>query len=180
MNSAAIANEFPRPQEVEQIPPRGMELTITATTAECAAVAKRLSLLELPALSATLTIDRIDGKTFRVRGQFTAQAVQQCSVTLEPVPVTVQEPVSGLFMPEKLIAAYDGVIEDPLDEVVEPILDGVIDLGELVVQHLALALDPYPRHPDAAIAAAAPKAAANDTPKNNPFAVLAGLVKEKK
>jgi uncharacterized metal-binding protein YceD (DUF177 family) len=44
-----------------------------------------------------------------------------------------------------------------------------VDLGDLVAEEVALALDPYPRHPDASLP---PEASDAD---ENPFAGLAAL-----
>ncbi len=38
-------------------------------------------------------------------------------------------------------------------EAPEPVPDGWIDLGELAAEQLGLAIDPYPRKPDAAVPA---------------------------
>jgi hypothetical protein len=54
----------------------------------------------------------------------------------------------------------------------EPIVEGRIDLGEAVVQHLAVNLDPYPRAPGARL----PDLATEDGPvRENPFAALQRL-----
>jgi hypothetical protein len=50
---------------------------------------------------------------------------------------------------------------DPLADEPEPLEGDRIDLGEIVAEELALAIDPYPRAPGAELAAAAP--AAGDT-----------------
>jgi uncharacterized metal-binding protein YceD (DUF177 family) len=179
-NSSDHPSEFCRWQEVDKVPPRGMELTITANAAECSAVAKRLDLLELKALSAILTIERLaDSDAYQVKGKLTAQVVQQCVATLMPVPATVIETVSGSFMPSAHIPAEHGSLEiaDVLEEIIEPIINGSIDVGELVVQHLALGLDPYPRRKDTKILS--PKAAPVGKDTQKPFAGLVDLLKEK-
>ncbi len=54
----------------------------------------------------------------------------------------------------------------------EPLAGDAIDIGEAVAQELSLALPEFPRHPDAAIDAAAPA-----EPVDSAFAALARLRK---
>ncbi len=64
-------------------------------------------------------------------------------VTLDPVPGHVEDDFSLLFggTPD------DAAALDPDAELVEPLVDGHIDIGEAVAQQLSLAMDPYPRAP---------------------------------
>ncbi len=173
-------NEFTRWLEVDKIPPRGQQLTIVARPEECVALAHRLGLLELSSLAATLDVHRAaDGVSYIVSGKLSAKVVQQCVVSLTPLAAEIDEPVSGQFMPPNMLAESGGSTEitDGLDEPGEPIINGAIDLGELVTQHLALGLDPYPRQQGIEIAL--PKAAAAAPDRQKPFAGLAGLMQEK-
>lgn len=180
-NHKTPVNEFSRLVEVEKIAPRGGHtISIAAETAERTAVAKRLGLLGLDALTAQLTVERAaDSVSFTVVGTFEAAVVQECVVSLTPLPSRLQDAVSGHFVPPQRLqgAAEPEEIEDPLAEIPEPIVNGAIDLGELIVQHLALALDPYPRQ--AGVAPALPRGAVATAGKLKPFADLAMLLKEK-
>ncbi|MEJ0063436.1 MAG: DUF177 domain-containing protein [Alphaproteobacteria bacterium] len=177
-----IIPEFSYPFEVDKIPPGGKDLTITATPEECQAVAERLRLLSLKKLLANLQLRRIDDSAMiMVTGNFASDVVQQCVVTLDPVPANPAGEISGLFAPPSIIKKEDeedgeDMIDIMADEV-EPIVGGIIDLGELVVQHLALALDPYPRSPGAKLTE--PPPASNQNQRISPFAKLADLVKDK-
>ena len=57
----------------------------------------------------------------------------------------------------------------------EPLVDGQIDLGEVVAQFLAVAMDPYPRKDDAELPESIQSEEAAEADKPNPFAQLAGL-----
>ncbi|MGB4101021.1 MAG: DUF177 domain-containing protein [Alphaproteobacteria bacterium] len=173
--------EFSRPVEAEKIPPRGMELEITARPEECAALAKRMGLLDIAGLNARLQLRRSDGgQVIVVDGDFAARVTQQCVVTLEPMPADIAETLHGLFAPPELVPADAGVTEitDVFAEDPEPIQNGVIDLGELTVQHLSLALDPYPRKPGVALPQA--RVVSNENGRENPFAKLKDLIKNDK
>ena len=173
--------EFSRPIEAEKIPPRGMDIEITAKPTEYAALAKRLGLVAVSGLSAQLQLRHLGGgQMIDIAGSFAAQVTQQCVVTLEPIACDVHETLHGLFAPPELVPADTGVTEiaDVFAEDPEPIVDGIIDLGELIVQHLALVLDPYPRKPGVEL----PRVGdvSNQNNRQNPFANLKDLIKNDK
>lgn len=177
----AIISEFSRPQAVDKIPPAGLQLVISATTEECAAVAARLGLLQLDSLQATLDIRRDgDGLAIDVSGTLTAAVQQACVVTLAPVAAKLTEAVTGCYMPPAAIPEEDGefTLADAEAPVIDPIIHGMIDVGELVAQHLALALDPYPRASGAETAL--PSEASAAAGRQKPFLHLADMVKNQK
>ena len=55
----------------------------------------------------------------------------------------------------------------------EPLVDGKIDVGEVVAQFLAVAMNPYPRKDGAKVADVVKSEDEEERP--NPFAKLAGL-----
>ena len=148
---------------------------IEATPAERAALARRLGLVALDRLTASVGLRRLQGGLVRVGGRFEADVVQACVVTLEPVPARVAADFAVLFaagpVAEERVANVAADAEDPP----EPMVDGKIDLGETAVQQLALALDPYPRAPGAEVPAEYAGAAADDGRTRGPFAALTGL-----
>jgi uncharacterized metal-binding protein YceD (DUF177 family) len=117
--------------------------TITPTEAERLAIAKRLGLVGLAEFGGELQVKRGTGGTTIVRGTLKAEVTQSCVVTLEPVEACIAEEVVATFSEQ---AAADDELDWSDDaDAPEPMTDGKIDLGELLVQHLSLALDPYPR-----------------------------------
>lgn len=117
--------------------------TITPTAEELLAVSKRLGLLGLESLSAEFSVKKTSGGDIVVRGPFSAKVTQACVVTLEPVDAEINDEVLETF-------SENAPTDENLDwsddsDTPEPLIDGKIDLGELLVQHLSLALDPYPR-----------------------------------
>jgi uncharacterized metal-binding protein YceD (DUF177 family) len=107
-----------------------------------AALAQRFGLLTLDRLVAELAVRR-SGDGALAEGWLDASAVQQCVVSLAPVPATVHEKLLFRFEAPAFDAAEVELEADDLD--VLPVEGGVIDLGEAVAQSLYLALDPYPR-----------------------------------
>lgn len=151
---ADMTPEFSRPVFADKISSRESVEKITATPAERVALAKRLDLVSLDSLTALVRLRRIrGGQMVRVTGELEAQVVQRCVVTLEPLPVPVRDTFQDLFAPAHLVPKDEAGLETlGLDDEVDPpeaIENGRIDIGELVAQHLSLALDPYPRKVDA-------------------------------
>ena len=163
--------EFSRPVGVNTLPRGGRTIAIEADEAERTALARRFDLLALDQLKARLTLTPGRGDTVVVTGALTAAVVQRCVVTLDPVPAAVEDEIEAVFA--EAAGRDEAEIEvDPLAAEAEPLVDHRIDLGELAAQHLSLALDPYPRSPDAPEPAPEPPQAEAET--RRPFAVLKG------
>lgn len=140
--------EWSRPLRLAAIPPAGRDERIAASPAECAALARRFGIPAITRIEARLHLNREPGEAIRARGVLTADVVQECVVTLEPVPQRVEAPIDLRFLPD------DRPFSDDPEGPDEIALDGDgLDLGEAVAEQLALALDPYPRAPGAAAAA---------------------------
>lgn len=157
--------------ELEEKPVHDVE--IVARPAERDALARRCGLLSLDSLTAHLTVRTDAAGEIVVAGRLKAEVVQECVVTLEPVANTIDTPFEQHYTRRPQSLAADLVIGPKDAEPAEPIEGDSIDLGELVAQHLSLALDPYPRAPDADQQLPLP---GDDKPAgDSPFAVLASL-----
>ncbi|AOO81919.1 YceD family protein [Bosea vaviloviae] len=173
-----------QPIRVEGIKLRPGDVTVSAPADALPRIAAALDLASLEALEARYTLSR-NGEKVKLEGTIQAKAHQICVVTLESFPVAITVPVKLDFAPEEEARAAarrgDAGDEDKIDIEVrlneadppEPILDGVIDLGAVTLEFLALALDPYPRKPGVSFdaAPAGPRL-------ESPFAVLAKLKRE--
>ncbi|WP_153483317.1 DUF177 domain-containing protein [Segnochrobactrum spirostomi] len=152
-------------------------MPVTATEAECRALATFLGIAAVESCKATYEVrSRRDGGVI-VNGTVGAAVVQSCVATLAPVPQTVVERVHITYLPPTVAAKlaeeidFEVTGDDPPD-----VLDGTtIDLGAITTEHLALGLDPYPRAPGAEFTVAGETEEADaDTPRS-PFAELARL-----
>lgn len=140
--------EFARPVEVPRFVGKAATHVISADAPERAALAERFSLLSLDRLEAEVGIERLRGGLVRLEATLSADVVQSCVVTLEPVANRVEEEFVLLF------GAGDDAREVVLDgeaETVEPLQGDRLDIGEIVAQQLSLALDPFPRAADATL-----------------------------
>lgn len=156
-----IAAEFSRIVMAERLEQGEVSETISAREDECRALAVRFGLVALDSLRADVALCRVGhGPIVRVEGWLFAEVVQSCVVSLEPVKNRIEEsfvlhyaPVArGKSRGERRSKGRGHVTEKRLGEgdeedIPEPLVDGRIDIGEAVAQHLALALDPYPRKP---------------------------------
>ena len=164
--------EFSRRIDGLRLSPTGEQFEISAKPEERAALAKRFDLLALDRLAATAKLMPMAGGFYRLVAEFEAQLTQACAITSEPVPARVAESFTLTFGP---IEESREIVLDGDAEPVEPLDDGVIDIGEAVAQQLSLALDPFPRAPGASLEEEADLS--KHTPRESPFAALAKLRK---
>jgi hypothetical protein len=173
--------DFSRIVMIDDIGPTELILDLRAGQAALEGVASRLGLERLEVLSSRITVRRRGRDGARVSVDFSANLVQCCVLSLEEVPSVVSESFSVLFGGEDGEADDRDIVIDPLaDDPPEALLDRRIDVGELVVQHLSLMIDPYPRAQGAVISKEGhrdgmPGGEADDTAEENPFAVLKGV-----
>lgn len=170
--------EFSRLVDIESLGEDELQRKIEANEAEREALARRFGLLALDSLRATVDIRRVSRGAVRVHADFEADVVQSCVVTLEPVAAHIADSFAVTFVPEgELETGAELELSPVAEDLPEPLIGGVIDIGEAVAQHLALALDPYPRAPGVRFEAAKYPALAPKTGENGPFATLASLRK---
>jgi uncharacterized metal-binding protein YceD (DUF177 family) len=146
---------------------------ITATEAECEALAERFGLPSIGALSGDFTLTHRRGGVIDAQLRLEALVTQVCVVSLEPFDAAIAEDAALRFVPAA------SVREGEAEELDAETLEGpdeiayqgeIIDLGALLAEQLALALDPYPRKPGATVPAELQAV-------ENPFAALRGLRK---
>jgi uncharacterized metal-binding protein YceD (DUF177 family) len=159
--------EFCRKIELDRLPPSVETIhEIAAGEAERAELARRLALVALDRLEARVTLARLAGGLVRLTADLSADVVQECVVTLEPVASRVEDRFTLLYGQAQGEAGE--VVLSGEAELVEPVSGGSLDIGEAVAQQLSLALDPYPRLAGAAVGA--PEAGPGNA---SPFAALA-------
>lgn len=176
-----ILSEFSRPIDLATLPTAGTTREIAAKPAELVALARRFGLVALTALTARLDITPVKHAGIagaRVHGSFKAHVTQTCVVSLEPFESDLAETIELDLLPPEALKG-DETADLYLDEAVEPLDGEMLDIGELVAQHLSLALDPYPRRPGAIFEPVSAMNIESDGPVGpKPFAAL-GEVKRK-
>lgn len=142
---------------------------VEVETGECAVIAARLGILSVDSLTADLELFRDLTGDVNLVGRIVADVRQVCVVTLDPVAQHVESSIFQRFSGQN-DEEEEGEDEDP----VEPIVEGEIEVGDVIVQNLALALDPYPRAPGAEFEEVDDEAGK----PTGPFAALAALREE--
>jgi uncharacterized metal-binding protein YceD (DUF177 family) len=166
-----VSVEFARPQRVDTIGDDARTVEIDADAQERAALAKRFDLIGIERLTGKFTIRR-DAAGIVAEGRVAAAVTQACSITGDPLPATVDEPIALRFVPEQ-DAGQDEVELGDSDIDVIPYDGGTIDLGEVAAETMALALDPFPRGPNAE--AKLKEAGVLSEEQAGPFGALAAL-----
>jgi uncharacterized metal-binding protein YceD (DUF177 family) len=166
---------FVRALSVRKIGDSGLQHAITAKPEEMARIATFLDVLAVHDLRADFRISRWRGRGLKLEGHLAARVVQACVVTLEPVENVMDVSFERRYLPADMLDHEDGgddIFVDPEGEDPPEPLGHEIDLGEAVVEEMALNLEPYPRKPGI-VFAEQPEAATPAAP--NPFAALAKL-----
>ena len=170
------------PVTVAQIPDTGLHRDFEADGAARKAIAEAGGLREVLSASASLDVTPKSGGRIHVTGHVRARIGQTCVVTLDPIENEIDEPIDLVFAPPEQIPDLSDLVDEAAESETEipdppePIINGVIDLGRLATDALFLAVDPYPRRPDAIFEPPLETADPND----HPFARLKALMPDAK
>jgi hypothetical protein len=161
---------------LDSIPAAGRELHVSPGAEERAALAARLGITSVDALDVDLSAVTFRGG-IRVTGRLMARVVQSSVVSLEPVEQSIDEPIDRVFLPggEKPYAGPAGAevfVDLEGDDIPDHFEGNEADLTELIVETLALALDPYPRAEGESLDALGLEP---DVVEDHPFAALKAL-----
>jgi uncharacterized metal-binding protein YceD (DUF177 family) len=143
--------EFSRPIALDRIGLKDKSYEISADETERAALADRLGIPAVKSFDATIRL-RLTGSggIVRLSGHIKAELTQICGVTLEPIPTSVEEDFTRLYSVEARDERAEVVIEMDEEDAPDPVENGHVDMGDAAAEHLALAMDPFPRAPGAA------------------------------
>lgn len=170
------------PVAVAQIPETGLHRYIIADQAVRRAVAEMGGLREVLSAEASFDVTPRSGGRFRVVGHVRARIGQICVVTLEEIENDIDELVDLTFAPPEQVPQMAALVDEAEEsdeetpDPLEPIDNGMIDLGKVATDALYLAVDPYPRKAGAVFE---PMVEAAD-PEDHPFAALRALKVEPK
>jgi uncharacterized metal-binding protein YceD (DUF177 family) len=170
------------PVAVEQIPDTGVHRDLKADATIRQAIADVGDLREVLAAEASFDVTPMSGGRYHVAGHVRARIGQTCVVTLEPMESDIDEPVDLTFVPPDQIPEMAALIDEAehsdgdTPDPPEAIENGIIDLGRVATDALYLAVNPYPRKPEAVFE---PVVEVTD-PEDHPFAALKALKVEPK
>ncbi len=168
--SAPIPSAIP----VDRIGLQALPVLVDADAETRGALAQRLGMPAVEVFRAEGAVRRRrDTGWIEFKGTLTARVVQECVVSLEPIEGTVEVAFTEVF-DDRPDSEHDDidVDVDPTSEEPEPLLDGILDVHEVLAQTLAVSLDPYPRKPGLSAAQGTPE---DSDVQDSPFAKLALL-----
>ena len=148
MAAQQAAMGFSRLASVTRALNGAVRLQIAASAEERAMLCRALGLEALDRLEADATLrpGALAG-SLRLSAEWSADVVQACILTLDPVASRLADRFELVFAPAAAApsdaepVAFDVDAEDPP----EPLPADAVDVGAALVEQLALALDPYPR-----------------------------------
>ncbi len=173
----------------DDVQDKEMNVKISPDAEEMKNLVRRLGVESLESLTAQVKLKRENKRVIKISGSFDAKLTQNCVVTLTPVKDHIKEDFEAWYAdPDQAVsfararherdkAAQEEErpmleeFEDP-----EPIIEGKINLGEVVAQYLILALNPYPRSKEAQKIL---EEKADLPVKENPFAALKALKEDR-
>jgi uncharacterized metal-binding protein YceD (DUF177 family) len=144
--------EFSHPVSVDRLNETETFLKLSANEKECKALADRFGISSIDSLIAEVRIEPISkGKKVKVLvdADITAKVIQTCVVTLDPIENEVHTKAQVHFVSEEPEISDDVEIWGEDEDLPDLIIDGVIDVGEIIAEQVALLLDPFPRIPGA-------------------------------
>jgi uncharacterized metal-binding protein YceD (DUF177 family) len=152
---------------------------IAATKAEMDTIACMLDLVALEGLTFRYRLDHGGGGRLHLTGRLHANVTQTCVVSLDPVEANLDVPVEVEFWPVSLIDELERSTEEPgnlgLLDWPEAVVDGRIDLGPVIYETLATALEPYPKREGVSFDWSQGPTEEAGSAKSGPFAALAAL-----
>jgi uncharacterized metal-binding protein YceD (DUF177 family) len=177
MMEALMTQPFTLPFPVRGLSPKKpTRFDLTAKPAEKAWMAEALGITAVHWLSFKGALHPVGRRDVRLEAVLEAEVEQPCGITLAPVRTKISEAVMRLYLAdwqEPTGAETEIAADDEAEALPE-----VIDVAEVGVEALSLALPPYPRAPGAemgAVVHAEPGTEALRDDKVKPFAGLASL-----
>jgi hypothetical protein len=151
----------------------GRDVAIAAKQGDLETLARWLEVDAVKSFSAVVTLRRLSQTRISYAAELTADIVQSCVVTLEPIESRIARPVTRELLLTDRVRKASGVQSLTLgdEEAPEEIDSPRYDLCVPLLEDLVLAIDPYPRKEGVALAA--PESAA--APPESPFAALKDL-----
>jgi uncharacterized metal-binding protein YceD (DUF177 family) len=158
--------------DLNRLPVAGADVVVAAGADELIQLARWAEVDAVTRFEGRVALRKLSQTRFVYDAELSADIVQSCVVTLEPVRSRVARRfvrtlllISGVDRGETVTLALGD--DDSPDEIENPRYDLAIPL----LEEFALAIDPYPRVPDVAFEVPGPGAAGEESP----FAVLKKL-----
>ena len=162
---------------IDRLPASGRSIDVAPDAVSRAELAKILNVKAVEAMEASLTVTPLRGG-IRALGRLSARIVQASVVSFEPVVQEIDEAIDRVFLPQStdnVPTPGSEVFVDLEDDDFPDHIDGPeVDLSALLIETIALAIDPYPRRPGESLETLGLNI---DDDASGPFAALTKLKK---
>lgn len=162
-------------------------MTIGADEKEREGLAKLWKIVGVTSLKADLKLVRWKRDGIRVSGTFVGELVQTCVVSLKPISTKIEDEFVTHCVPEtSKLARQDNlqngelIIDVDGPDIPDTFSGNAIDIAAIVSEFAAMAIDPYPRDPEAEIDEKFQIGNNEDDAAPSPFAALAAIKSELK
>ncbi|MEM1380344.1 MAG: DUF177 domain-containing protein [Pseudomonadota bacterium] len=156
-----------RPLALGDLEPEPRHETIEVGADDRSALTAHYDVHDIALLKGDLEVTR-HGSLIRVAGTIEADLGRTCVVSLAPLRERIAEDFAVAYTTD-IPDVVEGEIEADLDAP-EPLEADVLNLGEVLLEQLVLAMDPHPR-----AEGAKPPEDPGQTPESSPFDVLKSL-----
>ena len=170
--------------DVSRLPAKGIVVKLEADARQRAALAEMHALQAVEAFRFELRVSPWKREGARVSGAVKAKITQTCVLSLDPVEAAIEEDIEALFVPERSRLASDRsrageiLLDAEGDDAPETFQGSKIDVGAVAEEFFELAIDPYPRRPDAELPDNA-DVEGGGLDRRQPFAKLGSLVRKR-
>lgn len=157
------------------------QISFSADALQREKIAALYGLAALDRFEAEVTVAPRSRDGLHLEARLIADVVQECVVSLQPVENRIDERFSRTFVSaghtsrgrSKDRIAVEVAYDD--DDPPEPLAGNRLELGPVVLEEFALALDPYPRREGVSHEPETAGESEAEDQRNSPFAVLRGL-----
>ncbi|WP_416407074.1 YceD family protein [Agrobacterium rosae] len=181
MSSQHPANDdvpFSYPVKVGHISANPVRIGLTASPEELIGLAKLWYVVSVESLKSELQVTRWKRDGLKITGDVRVALTQACVVTLEPVSSVIDEKIDQILVPEgsklaRMMPDEKGeiVLDPDGPDMPDQFSGDTIDVGVVVAEFAALAIEPYPRKPNVDFAGYGEEKLVEEK-KPSPFAAL--------
>ena len=183
MSSAFDEQAFELMVNVRTLPKKGQMVLHAAKPSECARIAEQFELVSVESFNGECLLTPWKRDGVKLSGIVKANFKQSCAITMEPLDITLEEPVEIIFVPDgsKLSRPRTNdegeIIFDPEgDDLPETFVGDSIDIASVWLEFMALGIDPFARK-EGAVFQTEEDGNSDAVSVDSPFAALSSLKK---
>lgn len=174
--------EFSIPFKVDELGPNPKKIHFDASEKERADLSLRFGLVSMSYLKGTVELKRLSGKKIELKAAASTKIVQTCVVSLKPITSKLDVSFRRVYGSPQVNQNHSEEVVLDLEQAddLDPIIGGIIEIGEAISEELGLEIDPFPRADGIEFDefGVGPELTQDEVKVKNPFAALADLKKK--